>query len=132
MSASFPDLCSESAGADVCRLPQFRHLLNFGHSSYYQGRHHIDGLRDKAADSLLHRHNLAQHPDRRLKVEDFRMSILANYQRPILRQSREGLEIENSLQKIKDGQRLIILNSKAEFHQPGVVKATYSPMFSSK
>ena len=51
------------------------------------------------------------------------------YQRPVLRQSREGLEIERFLDRMENRrEKLSLLNSKAEFHQPGIVKASFTKL----
>ena len=69
-----------------------------------------------------------------MAMKDFKMSIMDIYQRPALRQSREGLEIERFLQRMEGerNRKLVLLNSKAEFHQPGIVRATYTKLNCSK
>ena len=96
-----------------------------GHSAYYRGNFHLDGLRKQSANSVLHNHNLDHHPNHKMTSDDFAMVVEGNYARAILRQSQEGVAIATSIREKEVGESVVVMNSKREFMQPGVVR----PMF---
>ena len=53
------------------------------------------------------------HPDVEISMKDFKISLEGNFRQPIIRQSMEGVSLSKAI--------LNILNSKMEFHQPGVI-----------
>ena len=56
------------------------------------------------------------------------MTVVSNHRRPITRQSEEGVKISETVKSKEMGERIILMNSKAQFFQPGIVKANYSPV----
>ena len=102
-----------------------------GHSSYYGGRYHLEGLASKNPGNVLYCHNLEFHPDSTMSMRDFVMTNEANFDRPILRQSREGVAIANSMRDRDRGFPIIIMNSKKEFLHPGVIRTTFTPLATS-
>ena len=79
-------------------------------------------------DNVLVCHNQMFHPHRQNKVEDFRMVLEGNYRRAIVRQSHEGTKIQAALMDKKEGKRITLMNSRNDFHQPGVVHSSHSPL----
>ena len=101
-----------------------------GHNIHYRGLAHLQGLERNKPNNVLVKHNELHHGGREGKVEDFRMSLLSGYRRPICRQSREGTEIQSvlDLQKQLGQRKVILMNSRSHFHQPGVVHSTHAPL----
>ena len=62
--------------------------------------------------------------------KDFTMTITGVHKRPVERLSQEGSAIGRAVGDRERGKRVIIMNSKSEFHQPGQVKATYGRLLS--
>ena len=91
------------------------YLGETGYSSYFRGRFHQDGLRNKIADNPLYKHCLECHPAGRMDWRDFKMSVVGQFPRPILRQSHERQLIERAVDQRAGGEGIIILNSKSEF-----------------
>ena len=101
-----------------------------GHNSHYRGLAHLQGLERNKQNNVLVKHNSLYHGGKAGKVEDFRMTMQSGYRWPISRQSREGLEIQATLdlQKSMGSSKVIIMNSRSDFHQPGVVRSTHAPL----
>ena len=58
----------------------------------------------------------------------FRMSVVDQHSRPILRQSQEGLAISQSIREREEGRkRIILMNSRKEFYQPGIINPSFQP-----
>ena len=66
-----------------------------------------------------------------MEGKDFIMTVEANFTRPILRQSLEGVAIARTIKARDNGDRVILVNSKREFVQPGVVRPVFSPLVGS-
>ena len=90
---------------------------------------HVNGLRDRRRDSVLHQHAVLHHPHQPLDKRDFRLEVTSQHKTPLSRQAEEGirimLELANTDRKPsnrKEGgesyKELVLLNSKSEFHQP--------------
>ena len=62
--------------------------------------------------------------------KDFKMTITGVHKRPLERLSKEGTAIGRAVSEREKGERIVIMNSKSEFHQPGQVKATYGRLLS--
>ena len=79
---------------------------------------------------MMVHHNHLYHGGKTGKMSDFRMTLESAYRRPILRQSREGLAIQANLdlQKIVGRHQVIIMNSRNDLLQPGVVRSTHVPL----
>ena len=101
-----------------------------GSSSYWRGKFHLEGLLNRKPDSALYQHLLNFHPSRHPSMRDFRMHTAAVYKRPIVRQSREGLEINSAIRDRQQGKKIVLLNSRNDFHQPGVVRTSYTSTLS--
>ena len=61
-----------------------------------------------------------------MKKEDFIFKVEGRFSRAIERQCHEGLAISHALAAIKQGDRVILMNSKNEFLQPGVVHRSFN------
>ena len=84
-------------------------------------------MRKGTQGNVLYEHNREFHPGRLMGMEDFFMEVVDQYQRPVVRLSREGLQITHTQREMKDKQkRIILMNSKAQFYQPAVVRSTYT------
>ena len=53
------------------------------------------------------------------------MSIMENYDRPILRQCRESISIARALVDRDKGTNIEVMNSKKEFIQPGTIRPRF-------
>ena len=82
-------------------------------------------------DKVLHLHKVLYHPGRQAGIKQFKMRLIANYARPIAHQSREGTEIQSVLEDQKYGKKIILMNSRNDFYQPGVVRSHHAPLLSS-
>ena len=71
------------------------------------------------------------HPGVEMSMKDFTMSLEGTFWRPILRQSMEGVALSRAVRNRDQGAPIIILNSKMEFHQPGVIRPSFSPVLES-
>ena len=60
------------------------------------------------------------------------MTIEGNYSRPVLRQSQEGVALANTIKEIKEGAKVVLMNSKREFIQPGVVRPVFGALVSEQ
>ena len=56
------------------------------------------------------------------------MVLEANYRHPIVRQSHEGTRIQATLKDKKMGKRVTLMNSRNDFHQPGIVCSTHTKL----
>ena len=69
------------------------------------------------------------HPKEEMKVSDFRMTITANPRRPLIRLSREGVTIAHTQKEVEEGKKVILMNDKSAFYQPGVVRMRVGGVF---
>ena len=99
-----------------------------GFSAYFCGKQHLEGLATRFQDNVLYRHCLEEHGGAVLTREDFEMTVVSNHRRAITRQSEKGVRISDTVRRKEMGERIILINSKAQFFQPGLVKANYSPV----
>ena len=79
---------------------------------YSRGLEHARDLENQCEKSPLWKHCTIQHGGR--KVE-FKMDALRAYKYPMVRQVNEGARV-----RLTDAD--ICMNSKSEFHQPGIVR----------
>ena len=100
-----------------------------GFSAYYRGLAHQEGLAKKDPESVLHNHNISRHPSINMTKDDFRMVVDETFSRPVMRQAYEGIQINNTLNMIDLGAPVELLNSKAEFHQTGLVRPRMAKLF---
>ena len=87
---------------------------------------HVNALKHKYKDSVLHHHVLEHHPGHTLDEDDFIFRVTGRDSRPLVRQCREGVALSNILDAMKQGDKVNLMNSKSEFMQPGVVHRTFS------
>ena len=102
-----------------------------GHSLYYRGNFHLQGLKKKNPKNVLYNHQMEMHPDVQMTMKDFKMSLEGTFKRPILRQSLEGVSLSRAIRTRDQGAPIVIMNSKMEFHQPGVIRPSFSPVLES-
>ena len=99
------------------------------HSAYYRGLFHLEGLERRKMDNILFKHQQEHHPEVNMTMMDFCMSTVRNSSRPVVRLSREGVAIAQSVRDSGKSFSTIVLNSKSEFYQAGLVRTLPSPMF---
>ena len=72
-------------------------------------------------DSLLYSHNIEMHPDEQMVPRDWKMRVTGTYPRPLLRLCSEGVAITRALEERDQGAKVVVINSKKEFNQPGTI-----------
>ena len=74
-------------------------------------------------------HQQEHHPELKMTMKDFRMTVEGSFSRPLLRQSMEGVSLARAI-KVRDSvaPEILIMNSKKEFMQPGVINPSFSPV----
>ena len=83
-----------------------------GFSSYLRGKQHIEGMRSRTQGNVLYEHSREFHNGAAMEMKDFLMEIVDRYQRPVVRLSREGLQISHSLADMKNrAKKTILMNS---------------------
>ena len=87
-----------------------------GRNCYSRGLEHIAGLNNEKDDNPLWKHCQIQHDGRKV---DFKMICLKSFKTAFMRQINEGVRIACCKADI-------CMNSKAEFHQPSIVRVTTS------
>ena len=85
-----------------------------GRNCYSRGLEHIAGLNNEKDDNPLWKHCQIQHDGRKV---DFKMICLKSFKTAFMRQINEGVRIACCKADI-------CMNSKAEFHQPSIVRVT--------
>ena len=85
-----------------------------GRNCYSRGLEHVEGLSKEKDDNPLWKHCQIQHNG--LKVK-FKMVCLKSFKTAFMRQINEGVRIACC-------EADICMNSKAEFHQPSIVRVT--------
>ena len=83
-----------------------------GRNGYSRGLEHQNGLRNEDESNPLWKHCTIQHGGRKVH---FRMDILKTFKYPLMRQNDEGV-------RVKCSKADILMNSRSEFHQPGIVR----------
>ena len=79
---------------------------------YSRGLEHLKDLENKSEKSPLWKHCTIQHEGRTV---NFKMEALRSFEYPMVRQVNEGARVRLSKADI-------CMNSKSEFHQPGIVR----------
>ena len=104
-----------------------------GFSGYSRGLQHMEGLRRRDQENVLYNHNIEQHREQENNMmipndpSQFTMKKIGQHRGCLERQSTEGALIGAELRerdirmKSKEGKPMMILNSKKEFHQPGLI-----------
>ena len=94
-------------------------------STFTRGAQHTDDFLKQKAGTPLYDHALICHPDTRLEIKDFTMECTGVHRRPTERLMAEGLRIQALLDQQKTGEKpgnkVIIMNSKTNYHQPGII-----------
>ena len=85
-----------------------------GNNGFTRGLDHQDGLDKKKEVNPLWKHCEIQHNGEKV---NFKMVCLKSFPSAFMRQVNEGVRIANSKADI-------CMNSKAEFHQPSIVRVT--------
>ena len=85
-----------------------------GRNGYTRGLEHYAGLKSKKEDNPLWKHCSIQHNG---KIVQFKMVCLKTFKTAFLRQINEGVRIACSRADI-------CMNSKAEFHQPSIIRVS--------
>ena len=64
-----------------------------------------------------------------MTMADFRMTLDGSFSRPLLRQSMEGVALARAI-RVRDSRchEILIMNSKMEFMQPGVINPAFAPV----
>ena len=78
---------------------------------YSRGREHQKKLERKDPNSFMYKHQLEKHGS---DPVEFKMNVVRSFRDPLSRQVTEAVLIKNH--------RGELLNSKAEFHQPSIVR----------
>ena len=95
-----------------------------GSTAYTRGKSHVEGLLRKDNNNVLFEHNMEVHPELELAPNAFKMDLTGRHSTCLSRQSSEGIEIANKIRerdKFRDKKKIIIMNSKRQFHQPGLL-----------
>ena len=106
--------CHASGISYTIKCKPCQDSVYFGESHrniYTRGREHLKKLAKKDEGSFMHRHQQEKHNG---GPADFEMKVYRSFKDPLSRQVTEAVLIKNH--------RGELLNSKAEFHQPPLVK----------
>ena len=108
--------------------------IYFGESArcgYLRGFEHLDGYIKNYYNNILYVHHKMHHKNMKKSTNNFKMVLTGNYKTPTERQTSEGVQISNLIKerdrKLKissdrTNPEIIILNSKNQFHQPGIIR----------
>ena len=83
-----------------------------GKNGYSRGLEHQDSLRLRNEGNALYKHCVVQHEGRKV---DFLMEVTGTFRHNIERQANEGV-------RVRESKANIVMNSKAEFHQPPITR----------
>ena len=83
-----------------------------GRNGCSRGLEHQSGLRNEDESNPLWKHCTIQHDERKV---NFKMNVLKTFKHPLVRQNDEGVIVKFSRADI-------LMNSKSEFHQLGIVR----------
>ena len=86
-------------------------------SGYTRTLEHADDIKSKQERNAFHKHLAIYHPDKIGNIEAFSIKIEQTFTKNIDRQVGEAIKIKNSKADI-------LMNSKAEFHQPAIHRVT--------
>ena len=88
-----------------------------GRSGYTRTLEHAEDVRNKQEKNAFSKHLAIYHPDKVGNTDAFQINITQTFTKSIDRQIGEAIKIKNS-------QADILMNSKAEFHQPAIHRVT--------
>ena len=99
-------------------------------SAFSRGENHVEGLRKRDPNNVLWEHAVNQHDSEKLGKEDFKMKVTGQFRTCLPRQISEAVQISQKIEE-RDKQRggRIVLNSKSQFHQPGMIKTRPTAKF---
>ena len=116
-------VCTQNGGGKRCHVSNVCYDIKcrpcedavyFGETNrnmYTRSREHQEKLRRKEESSFMHKHQVEKHNGEQV---EFQMRMLRSFKDPLSRQVTEAIMIKNH--------RGQLLNSKAEFHQPPIVR----------
>ena len=116
-------MCRKEGGGKQChdcnvcydiRCKPCQDAVYFGESHrnlYTRGKEHENKLRRREESSFMHKHQMEKHNGEQVEYE---MRVLKKFKDPLSRQVSEAVLMKNH--------RGELLNSKAEFHQPPLVR----------
>ena len=103
-------ICPEERGEDFTAV----YFGESGDSGYVRAGMHRTSIVRKDIGNAFAKHLAEEHPERQGDIAAFKFTILKTYRRKSLyRQVAEAVKIYGS-------QATIVLNSKAEWHQPSI------------
>ena len=72
---------------------------------------------------MLYEHCKEDHDNRIMKDEDFAMDVTGRYRSSLLRQTAEGVLIDEKMKRSRNNNLNVkLLNSQSQFHQPKLIK----------
>ena len=92
-------------------------------NSFTRGSQHLRDLETRRTGSPLGDHANKYHPGTAMGKDSVTMECTGTYPRPTQRLASEGLAIERLIrqQKAQGSEKVIIINSKTNFHQPSLI-----------
>ena len=107
------DICQKDGILSIYRAES-------GRSGYTRSLEHSRDLRNKQQGTPLSDHVEDCHKDSNISINDFTMKIMPKNSKPINRLISEGIFIQQAVELKSTGAKINILNSKSDFHQPGL------------
>ena len=102
-------ICPEERGEDFTAV----YFGESGDSGYVRAGMHRTSIMRKDIGNAFAKHLAEEHPERQGDIAAFKFTILKTYRKSLYRQVAEAVKIYGS-------QATIVLNSKAEWHQPSI------------
>ena len=92
-------------------------------SCFTRGSQHLRDLESRRLGTPLGDHAVSHHSGTTMGKDDITMTCTGVHPRPTQRLASEGLLIEKLIkeQKVQGSEKVIILNSKTNFHQPSLI-----------
>ena len=120
--------CTYSITCKPCQEERIR-ACYVGETSdmFRRAEQHFKGLARHKHDSVLFQHAIQHHPHLTLDRKDYDLEVTRHHSTPISRQAEEGTRIMWELahrqgmvspSKGESYEKLVLLNSRSEFHQP--------------
>ena len=94
-----------------------------GRSLFSRISDHDRGLRLGTGGNPLHKHNIMKHSNTKMTMEDWEAKKTGTYRTAMQRQISEGILLQDKIRMSRDQkkEKFLILNSKLDHHQAGVV-----------
>ena len=125
-----------------CRLDgqEAHYIGESGHTAYTRGGWHREGQEAEDHRSVLWQHHVRHHGGKKgdgsRAVENYSMQVTGVHKTPSRRLIAEAIQITDQLERrerasIERSSQILVLNSKAEWHQPRVVqiRANSTPQY---